>query len=247
MNITEYDYVDTYKKWRTSHPSLCEFIVKHLKLDSSQRILEVGCGPGFEAREIIKYSNASYFGVDILFRMIQALNSNPISSKFMVGIQAKAEALPFLSDTFDAVLFILSLHQMNDKKQIINEAGRILKRHGSLVIVIIQEKDWVNLLEYQTFPGLKEIERNRSISVESIKKIINGHNHFGYVHTKRIIYENRFIDLSHIERLRAFYFSSLKLLDKEFFDQGLEFLESKLEKENIIEEVCCTIITTKKD
>lgn len=93
-------------------------------------VLEVGCGSGWFtgllAGEAGKY-NAIDPDVDALE---QAQKNNPVAD-FMLG---SGENLPFDDESFDVVLFTLSLHHQNAGIAL-TEAERVLRKSGKVLVM----------------------------------------------------------------------------------------------------------------
>lgn len=234
-----------YLKWRQPHPKLCERLVDSANIDARSLVLEIGCGPGLEARELIRLSKTKYVGLDISREMLDAANYTLQDLSGWKTVQANATSLPFSDNSFDVVLFIMSLHQIADKRQAIDEACRVLRPKGNLGVVTMQQCDLINLIEFRCFPRLLELERKRSIGVSGIMKHIDSAGLIENYRDSRILYETRHIDQAHKDRVKAKYFSSLRLLDLKSFEKGLVKLEEELALACFDEEVFCTEFVAK--
>lgn len=50
---------------------------------------------------------------------------------------ARAEGLPFPADVFDAVIFVVSLQFVEDYREAVGQAARVLKPEGTLVALLL--------------------------------------------------------------------------------------------------------------
>jgi ubiquinone/menaquinone biosynthesis C-methylase UbiE len=99
---------------------------------SGARVLDVACGPGLYAEELVK-RGATVVGFDQSPRMIELCRARVPSGDFRVS--DLAEPLDWLADaTFDLVLFALALEYVDDRVNALKECRRVLKPTGALVL-----------------------------------------------------------------------------------------------------------------
>ncbi|GAB5046970.1 class I SAM-dependent methyltransferase [Thermodesulfovibrio sp. TK110] len=121
--VTEYDQWYESEKGKTIYENELKCIKK--LLDSCKdRILEVGVGTGRFA-----VLSEKFIGVDKAFSplKIAKLRGIPV-------VRAKAEFLPFRDKTFSCVMFIVTLPFVEDIFLTMNEAKRVLKDEGSIIV-----------------------------------------------------------------------------------------------------------------
>lgn len=93
---------------------------------SGLRILEVGCGSGDLAVELMKTGIA-----------LTALDTdkNAVESAVNKGVPAKhLDFLSFKDDSFDLIIFTRSLHHIHNLKKALDHSKLLLKRGGKLII-----------------------------------------------------------------------------------------------------------------
>jgi SAM-dependent methyltransferase len=115
--------------WAFGQDRRLQMIRKYAPLES-KRILDVGCGIGFYVRRLRDYSDYVY-GVDVDPEKVAE------ASQTLPNIQvAPAEKLPFPEGFFDVVLSHEVLEHVDDDRQSVAEALRVLKQGGRLVIFV---------------------------------------------------------------------------------------------------------------
>lgn len=91
-----------------------------------ERLVDVGGGPGTAA---VASSVAERIVVDPSPRMLARARRRGLSTELGV-----AEDLPFEDDSVDVVLFVYSLHHVDDPDRALSEAARVLRPGGVLVV-----------------------------------------------------------------------------------------------------------------
>ncbi|GMQ86663.1 MAG: class I SAM-dependent methyltransferase [Acidimicrobiia bacterium] len=122
--------------WARRSPASNSLIVALAHLSSTDRILDIGCGPGDAVRRAARIVvEGRAVGVDrsqamvtIARRRTQGLGN----IEFKVGA---AEALPFPDDTFTVVWTVSAFHHWADPDTGLAETQRVLAPGGRLIIV----------------------------------------------------------------------------------------------------------------
>lgn len=114
---------------------------------SQKRVLELGCGPGYDAFTFCK-NGADYTGLDItplnLLRTRQHLNFYDLHPNVLIG---DAENLMFADGDFDIVFSNGVLHHTPDIQKSFREAYRVLKSGGEFQVIIYHRDSivyWIN-------------------------------------------------------------------------------------------------------
>lgn len=123
-----YDCTDTY-------------LLKYLVEDyfAQKQVLEVGCGQGIDASEIIRYCDR-YVGIDLSENSIKTahreLNNLCEINKSFLFVKNDAENLSFPDNTFDLVYSIGVLHHTVNFESAVEEIDRVLKSGGTLLLML---------------------------------------------------------------------------------------------------------------
>ena len=93
-------------------------------------VLEVGCGGG-RVTSLLTRSSCRLTAIDINERLIIKASKKVSGVNFILS---SGERLSFPDDSFDVVIFTLSLHHQ-DSHQALSEAKRVLKQDGKIIVV----------------------------------------------------------------------------------------------------------------
>jgi SAM-dependent methyltransferase len=115
--------------WRAGQERRMNLIRRYTSLENAA-ILDVGCGIGVYVKRFHDFSQSVY-GVDVDTERVQE------ASKYLPNIkQGSAEALPYNDGLFDIVLSHEVLEHVGDERKAVNEAFRVLKPGGRLVVFV---------------------------------------------------------------------------------------------------------------
>lgn len=119
-------------------------ILKNISLKEDMIACDFGCGSGGWVIPLAKeLKNGMIYGIDILEPAVSALNGRISSEKLfniktIIGDVEKGVKMP--DHYFDLVLMTNLLFQVDDKYGVLNEAKRILKSNG-IILIVDWEKD----------------------------------------------------------------------------------------------------------
>ncbi len=98
------------------------------------RVIEFGCGTGFYTKHIAPNS-AEILAVDVSAEMLDEAKRNLKLFRHVSFLKADCKNLPFPDSEFDTALMANVLHTVSTPRLILDEAYRILKKNGALVII----------------------------------------------------------------------------------------------------------------
>lgn len=238
---------EVYWQFRPSHTHVWEWLIDW-RLSTKWRVLDVGCGPGVEANALTQSTRVeAYVGVDIAYDAVA-------HAKRIIGAQEKysfvvaaAEKLPFGGNSFDLITFFVSLHQIDDPRIALHEAVRVMSRSGSIGVLLVEECDWQESVEYECFPGLKEIERAKSGRV-NVQKVETWFSEMGFAtRYAKFEYLKQHVNQEFLEACKNMYFSSLKRLDRNDFEKGIRCLEKRVASSGMeTRSIFCTVLQGSK-
>jgi SAM-dependent methyltransferase len=110
------------------------------EIQPGRRVLDIACGTGILAREIISRigSRGRVAGIDPSPGMVAVARQLAPGIEWREGI---AESLPFPDDSFDAVVSQFGLMFFKDQRQSIREMLRVLVRGGRLAVAVWDSLD----------------------------------------------------------------------------------------------------------
>jgi ubiquinone/menaquinone biosynthesis C-methylase UbiE len=110
--------------------------VSMLRLQPTDRILEIGFGPGSAIAEAAKTAHfvAGIDHSEVMLRQASNFKARAIRQGHVELQLGTADHLPYPSATFDIVFAINSLHIWSDKTAALKEIRRVLKPEGRIAI-----------------------------------------------------------------------------------------------------------------
>lgn len=149
-----------------------QFIIDKFQLNSSSSILDVGCAKGFLLKDLLKVGfKGNITGIDISHYAIT--NCEPeVKNKCFI---ANAKDLPFKNNTFDLVLSINTIHNLNylNCLNALSEIERVSKKDSFVMVdgwdsedekkelenwiltaeTVLSREEWLNTFEKANFTG----------------------------------------------------------------------------------------------
>jgi len=108
-------------------------LMRLLEPRQGMHVLDLACGEGYFAR-LIEKSGADVVGSDIAQELIAAAKKTSPNIEYHV---APAESLSFADDaSFDAVVCVLALQNMESLAPVFKECARVLRENGQLLFVL---------------------------------------------------------------------------------------------------------------
>jgi len=221
LNYTEIS--KTYDNYRSYPKSLIKKIIEFGKINEGMKILDLGCGTGNGAFQLLGQINVDIIGVDRSLSMLKIAKE-----KSLMGICADVDnsQLPFHNSSFDAVIGAYIIHQLNNLRFIFSECYRIL-RDGVLVLLTSSHKqiEYLHPVIKQFFPSYIDIEKDRFPDIPKIEYLLNSVGFSGIRH-QEILVEDIPLDQEYLQRVKNKYISTYYLLPQREFEVGIEKLEA---------------------
>jgi len=106
---------------------LASGVLEWLAVQPGEAVLDLGCGQG-QLTQSIAAAGANVVGVDSSAQMVAAARARGV-----IAEEGNAEALPFDTQSFDAVFSNAALHWVRDQDAMMSEVRRVLKPGGRFV------------------------------------------------------------------------------------------------------------------
>lgn len=138
---------------------LTQLMIDGARFEPGNRVLDVGCGTGAQARH-----NAQAFGVDVVgittsgvgVDLARELTAAEGLSEQVTFEQRDGTANEFPDESFDRVWILESSHLMRERERLVSEAVRVLRPGGRLV--------WCDLVRHRTIPFLELRDRREDFA-----------------------------------------------------------------------------------
>jgi len=163
-------------------------VLKQLKLRKDMIACDFGCGSGGWVIPLAKkLEEGNVFAIDILEEPLSALRSRAKSEKIFNIETRKADVEKWthlLNESCDLVLMTNLLFEVEDKKKVLEEARRVLKPRGEILIV-----DWLKdnpltpTIEFCSTEEIKKIADE--IGLKLGKEFEAGLYHWGLIFQKQ--------------------------------------------------------------
>lgn len=125
------------------------FEIVHFKSFRNKKVLELGCGAGYDAYEICS-KGADYTGIDIAPENVVRTKKHLEFYGYMpTVIEGDAEDLEFDDESFDVVFSNGVLHHTPNIEKGFREAYRVLKNGGEFWVILYHRDSifyWISLL-----------------------------------------------------------------------------------------------------
>ena len=136
-------------------PQLHECIGRELR--GAKRVLDLGCGDC----ELVRYLADTYgqqvTGIDVSDESFPDYQEIAKAGRNVRCIRKDAANLEFLCGTVDAVIIMWALHEMKNSRAILQEAHRVLRPGGKILIVEFPRNSLAQKLWNENYYTIKEL------------------------------------------------------------------------------------------
>ncbi|MCX2826444.1 class I SAM-dependent methyltransferase [Bacillus pseudomycoides] len=180
MSINFHDAHNKYTyATRKADSSWCEMIQNIIDV-SGKNIIDIGCGGGIYTKELALMRASKVIGFDFSKKMLQAATENCASVPNISFIHGDAHHMPFANETFDIVVSRAVIHHLQDIPKFLQEASRILKKNGMLILqdrtiedcTIPGSPKHIRGYFFSIYPKLIQIEEKRRPKATHIQQLI---------------------------------------------------------------------------
>jgi ubiquinone/menaquinone biosynthesis C-methylase UbiE len=137
--------------------------------EKSGRILDVACGMGASTRRLLNYYPAgNVWAINISEKQLESVRKNAPGCHAQV---MNAVDLKFDDDFFDNILCIEAAFHFDTRRKFLEDAYRVLKKGGQLVLSDTLFTSRERLVQYSVFPGpenhIETVEEYRQLLTEA--------------------------------------------------------------------------------
>jgi len=174
---------DALREAEDCEPPWLQERVYRLAQAAGKRVLDIGCGNGYVLSRYAK-AGAAVQGVDITDRAVE-ISQHRFSSMGLTGTftRINGQVLPFDDGAFDVVASMGVLHHVPDPDPLVEEAYRLLKPGGEMIIMLYYRYSW----QYQVLMRMKRLalpsHRGRS-QADAVNMVDGAENPLGRVYSR---------------------------------------------------------------
>ncbi len=161
---------------------------EQLRLESRMVAADFGCGSGEWVIPLAEaLENGKVYAIDLLEEPLSALRGKArvknLQNIEIVKSDVEKTISRLLAKSLDLVLVTNLLFQIEKRKEVFDEAKRVLKSGGKLLVVDWNESAQIGPAQKIPAKDLKELAQNSGFSLES--EFEAGNFHIGLVFTKK--------------------------------------------------------------
>ncbi len=186
-----------------------------------QRVLEIGCGTGRLAEALADRELARVLAVDASPAMVERARALGVNARV-----ARAEALPFKTGWFDAVVLRMVVHLV-DRSRALSEAARVLGTGGRVVIATEDPASFDRVWFSRYFPSVPDVDGARFPSAERLTGELAAAG-LPSVRIERLSQERAIAREQALDLIRSKAYSTFELLEPAEYAAGLERAEAEL-------------------
>jgi SAM-dependent methyltransferase len=228
VNYNEISQV--YDDVRQADVELINNFLQEIEINTSTKILDIGCGTGNNTDLLQKVTQSNVYGIDPSVGMLSKAWRKNNNIVFKLG---NAEYVPFEDECFDFVYMTDVIHHVSDIKKMFAEINRVLKKEGKACIVTQSHYQIEKRPIVEFFPGTATVDKGRYPDINKIIVAAEG-QHLKFM-KNAILYENEEIELGleYLDLARKKGYSMLHLISDKEYSEGLKRLETKLKNGKI--------------
>ena len=129
-----------------------KIIKRKLVINKNNKLLDIGCGTTISTN----FFKCKTFGVDKSLRMLK--------EGFGFRVNGAAENLPFKDKSFDIVLCVTSIHNLENTEKAIDEILRIKKKNSQVAITLLKKSkkhQKIRKIIYKKLRNIEEIDEKK--------------------------------------------------------------------------------------
>lgn len=193
------------------------------------KILDIGCGTG-KYGKMMKKRGYQVVGIDKSDSQIDQAKA------LIESYVADATMIPFDDSSFDICTMIMMIQQLSSKDRIkaIEEAYRVLKKGGLLIIKTCSHEDLQYRSTAQYFPKTLEIDKERYPKIDELEKELSSFSKVEVEHSSITIKKSK---ENYLNRFKNRGTSNLSFLTELELKEGIKKFEEDYQDLDIIERI----------
>jgi ubiquinone/menaquinone biosynthesis C-methylase UbiE len=216
----------TYDMGRFSHDHNLELwsqlVQSSANLQTSDRILDLGCGTGRYAIGFARKIGCKIIGADASPAMLDKAREKEGAELVDWEVQ-NAGSLTYPDNTFEAVFMSHLLHHVESPVDVITECKRVIKPLGAILIKYGAMEQVEEDVEHVFFPETIDIDRERTLSVAQTEGLLLAAGYHDVV-SQEVMQQTYVSAQEHLQAAAVKSTSVLHLISDEAFAEGLERL-----------------------
>jgi len=218
----DYDKVSkVYDNVRVGDPEMVHQILQGVDLDRDSIVLDIGCGTGNNTLLFTEATHAKVIGLDISYGMLEKAYEK---SKLVPLVQASADSLPFIGETFHLAFMTEVIHHLPDPQSSIKDIYRVLEVGGKLCIVTQSHRQIDGRMTSRFFPASAKIDKDRYPDIDVIEEFLL-FAEFNSVNPKEYQFRPTQLGEDYLQTVENRGYSMLHKIGREDYERGLQALE----------------------
>lgn len=204
-------------------------IIKKYANSKNLKVLDIGCGTG-KYGELMKEAGYQVVGIDKSESQIN-------QAKLLIeSYRADATAIPFDEASFDICTMIIMIQQLTkeDRIKAFQEAYRVLKTKGILIIKTYSHEDLQYRFTAKYFPKTLKIDQARYPDIDELKKELSMFSEIEIEHSSLVIKKSKERYLNQYKKRGT---SNLSFLTDYEIEEGIKKFEEDYKNEELIEKI----------
>lgn len=214
-------------------------IKKYLKTENA-KILDIGCGTG-KYGELMQKNGYIVLGIDKSESQISQ------AKQLIEAYQGDAINMPFENNSFDACTMIIMIQQLSkeDRIKAFEEAYRVLKTNGVLIIKTCSHEDLEYRFTAKFFPKTLEIDKTRYPDIMELTNELSIFSKIEIESSSIIVEKSK---ERYINQYKKRGTSNLSFLTDEEICEGIKKFEKTYKEQEMIQKITKnTFVIARKD
>jgi ubiquinone/menaquinone biosynthesis C-methylase UbiE len=223
MRIDYTDISQTYDEYRSFSKRRAEKLAEFGGIREGMRVLDVGCGTGSLASQLLGFINLDIVGIDISLPMLEVARGKSLE---VIHADVAKNRLPFCDNCFDIITATYVIQQISNPELLFSECYRVLK-NGALVLLTSSHEQIENEhpVFKRFFPGAIDIDKARFPDIPVICDLLVAAS-FRDIKHEAVLGERISIDEEYLRKVKGKYVSTYRLLPQREFERGFTELET---------------------